>query len=52
MRFQTLHPNHMFLSLVKSHLAGFYGRLPGYEMNELKPGIEHISVRILVVVGT
>ena len=30
-----LHPHHMFLTNIKYRLAGFYGRLPGYEMQEM-----------------
>ena len=30
-----LHPNHMFLTNLKYSLSGFYGRLEGYQMQEL-----------------
>ena len=30
-----LHPNHMFLTNLKYSLCGFYGRLSGYEMQEM-----------------
>ena len=30
-----LHPNHMLLANLKYSLSGFYGRLPGYEMQDM-----------------
>merc|ERR1712110_1209844 len=30
-----LHSNHMLLTNLKYSLSGFYGRLPGYEMEEM-----------------
>jgi len=36
---QVLHPNHMFFCLVKYSLSGYYGRLPGFRMEEMTPDV-------------
>ena len=32
---KTMHSNHMILVNLKFSLCGFYGRIPGYTMNEM-----------------
>ena len=50
-----LHPNHMFLTNLKYSLSGFYGRLEGYQMQELNEASllrkKHICEEVLNVLN-
>ena len=50
-----LHPNHMFLTNLKYSLSGFYGRLEGYQMQEMDEASlsrkKHICEEVLDVLN-
>ena len=50
-----LHPSHMFLTNLKYSLSGFYGRLEGYQMQELNEASllrkKHICEEVLNVLN-